>query len=243
MKEAQSKKLCYTDCWFAYFDLLGFSNLVRQIRQDVQDELDMQIRLEDVLEIYEKALGKLEKNQQQGISYSWFSDTFIIFSIGNSDLEFASIEHVSRLFFQDLVLRKIPVRGSLTIGPLYTDQEKNIFFGEALIDAYKYGEAQKWIGFILTPKVYSHFKGTELCLEDRTFYRPVDQRIFKKKKEEKEKYLETDNVYAFMFDNGAVNGKNPYLRAISDMKQNSAENFAEKYENTEEFIKKHKFLR
>ena len=73
-----------------------------------------------------------------------------------------------------LILKEIPVRGSLSIGDLYTLQRKNIFIGKALIDAYEYGEKQNWLGFILTPSVHAHLKGGSLELERRVYYRHVD---------------------------------------------------------------------
>jgi len=121
--------------------LLGFSNLV------------LNKRIEHVLPVYEGVLKiiteKAEPKKREGLSYSWFSDTFILFTNGSSDKEFALIERASRLFFQKLILKEIPVRGSLTIGELYTQQRKNIFLGAALIDAYEYGEKQDWLGFVL----------------------------------------------------------------------------------------------
>jgi len=224
MDESSSTKLRYRKRWFAYFDLLGFSNLVRQHR------------IEHLLPIYEDVLNAIEQKAEpkrgSGISYSWFSDTFIIFSQGSTEGEFAIIEQVSRLFFQKLILNNIPVRGSLTVGPLYTQQKKNIFLGEALIDAYEYGENQNWLGFILTPSVYEHLNGGSLQLEQRTHYRPVEiPDVINHKK--------PNNVYAFSFNNGQVNGINPYLQAILIMKENAGEKYSTKYENTEKFIRKY----
>ncbi len=222
------KKLQYKNRWFTYFDLLGFSNLVRQHR------------IEDVLPTYEDALRALEQktapNYVEGISYSWFSDTFIIFSSGDSDRDFSLIEHVSRLFFQELILKHIPVRGSLTIGPLYTQKRKNIFLGEALIDAYEYGEKQNWLGFVLTSSVYEHLKEGDLALEQRPFYRRVEiPGIITHPK--------PDNVFAFAFNNGQVNGRNPYIRAIQTMKGNAGQENVPKYENTEKFIQAYGYLK
>jgi len=218
--------LRYTKRWFAYFDLLGFSNLV------------LNNRIEHVLPVYESVLKdiarKAEPNKSKGLSYSWFSDTFILFTKGSSEKEFALIEQASRLFFQNLILKEIPVRGSLTIGGLYTLQKNNIFIGEALIDAYEYGEKQNWLGFVLTPSVHAHLKGGSLELERRAHYRHVDDpNIITHKK--------PDNVYAYAFNNGSVNGKNPFLKSIHAMKTQAGKDYEEKYINTEKFIKKHEF--
>ncbi len=222
MEETISKPLRYTKRWFAYFDLLGFANLVRHHE------------IETVLPIYESVLEAItiKAESQKGISYSWFSDTFILFTKGSSDEEFALLEHVARLFFQKLILSKIPVRGSLTVGPLYTQQRKNIFIGEALIDAYEYGEKQNWLGFILTPSVYEHLKESSLHMDRRAFYRQVNTLgVINHRK--------SDNVYAFAFNNGSVNGENIYLQAISEMRHKADAKYQEKYINTENFIRQH----
>lgn len=223
MEETGATKLRYTNRWFAYFDLLGFANLVRHHQ------------IEHVLPIYEDVLTaikqKAEPKSVYGISYSWFSDTFIIFSKGDSEKEFAFIEQASRLFFQKLILSGIPVRGSLTVGPLYTQQKKNIFLGEALIDAHEYGEKQNWLGFLLTPSVYHHLENSSLHLERRAHYRPVSiPGVIT--------HPNPINVYAFAFNNGQVNGVNPYLKAIESMKVKAGNEYKEKYENTEKFIQK-----
>ena len=224
MDESNTGSLRYTKRWFAYFDLLGFANLVRTHK------------IEHVLPLYAEVLAtitqKAESRRSKGISYTWFSDTFIIFTRGSSEKEFSLIEQVSRLFFQKLILSQIPVRGALTVGLLYTQQQKNIFLGEALIDAYEYGEKQDWLGFLLTPSAYQHLEGTSLHLERRAHYRVVDI-------EGVIKHPQSQNVFAFAFNNGWVNGKNPYLQAVQSMKRKAGEAFQTKYLHTEEFIKRH----
>jgi len=212
MEDFFSTEILYTNRWIAYFDLLGFTNLVR-------DKL-----LEEVLSIYEDAVNALKESiydleptqvadkdisvkkkielNRHGISYTWFSDSFIIFSRGDSDKEFERIESTSRKFFQKLILRKIPVRGALTLGPLYTQQEKNVFIGKALIDAYEYGEKQNWLGFVLTPRVHEHLLlKPHLVMITRLSYRMVhDSSIIPR------------DVLAYSFNNGSANY---FLKAIS----------------------------
>lgn len=217
-------KLRYTKRWFAYFDLLGFSNLVRNNE------------IFQVLPLYEIALNALEQKanpkRRNGISYSWFSDTFIIFTKGGSLEEFALIEQVARLFFQKLILNSLPVRGALTFGNLYTHLEKNIFLGEALMDAYEYGEKQNWLGFLITPSACAEIGRSGLPIEERPYYRHIfDPEIIL--------HPENSNVFAYAFNNGSVNGTNPFLDSIRKMKVTAPEKVKIKYENTEKFIEQH----
>ena len=224
MESSETNKLRYTTRWFAYFDLLGFTNLVRSNR------------IGYVISVYEDVLKtiaqKADPKKKSGLSYSWFSDTFILFTKGSTEKEFALIEQASRLFFQRLILRRIPVRGSLSVGPLYTQQQKNIFIGEALIDAYEYGEKQAWLGFVLTPNVHNHVKGSCIEVDRRLNYRRIDDPAIIT-------HDKPHNVFAYAFNNGTVNGKNPFLNAIKDMRESAGVKYASKYDKTEAFIRLH----
>jgi hypothetical protein len=223
MESQPRHHLRYRERWFCYLDLLGFTNIVRTGA------------VEQVIPLYQEVLDSLEHQVAQkkklGISYSWFSDTFIIFSRGDSDHEFTLVEQAGRLFFQKLVLGRIPVRGALTVGKLYSQLERNIFIGEALIDAYEYGEKQNWLGFILTPRVYARLEQSSIDLRHRIHYRPVGQPIIT--------HPRPENVYAFAFNNGPINGTNPYLEAVRAMRAEVADSYKQKYINTEEFILEH----
>ncbi|ALO44914.1 hypothetical protein [Pseudohongiella spirulinae] len=224
MKHESGEKIQYTKRWFAYFDLLGFSDLVQQKS------------ISQIMPLYNKALDQLERSpeekKQQGIYVSWFSDTFIVYSRGSKAEDFANIEHVSRLFFQHLILNKIAVRGALTFGELYSQQEKNIFVGPALIDAYRYGEGVNWLGFILTPNAINRLEEVSLPARERNFYRGVtDETLFKPGIK--------GPISAFSFNNGLVQGKNPYLKALSEMRAQADPKFQEKYDNTISFIQKY----
>tara|TARA_R110002074_G_scaffold401634_1_gene600634 strand:- start:15944 stop:16609 length:666 start_codon:yes stop_codon:yes gene_type:complete len=219
-----NRKLRYTKRWFSYFDLLGFANLVRTSE------------IHNVLPIYEKVLEAIEEKadpkRAKGINYSWFSDTFIIFTKGSTLEEFSLIEQASRLFFQKLILHEIPVRGALTFGDLYTQQEKNIFLGEALIDAYEYGENQNWLNFVIAPSAYNALNKLDFPMEERAHYRLVEQNGVIT-------HSKTENVFAFAFNNGTVNLQNPFLEALIAMKEKSPMSVHNKYNNTIDFIEKH----
>lgn len=218
------RPLRYRSRWFCYLDLLGFAALVNDKN------------IEQVIPLYKNALAEMERiaspKTKHGIIYSWFSDTFIIYSRGGKEQDFAFVEHVGRLFFQQLILHQIPIRGALTYGKLYSQSSKNIFVGPALIDAYCYGEKQDWLGFILTPNAFNRLLDTSVDLQQRAHYRPViEPGIIK--------HQPASHIYAFAFNNGKVNGRNPYLAALEAMKTRSGPRHAQKYENTISFIRKH----
>jgi len=223
VKPEAFRPLRYRRRWFCYLDLLGFTSLIHDKN------------IEQVIPLYKEALERLKRQakpkKRLGLICSWFSDTFIIYSRDDSEREFAYVEQVGRLFFQELILHHIPVRGAITHGALYSQSAENVFVGPALIDAYRYGENQKWLGFILTPSVFKRLEHTSLALNNRAHYRPLPAGIISCEP--------STPVYAFAFNNGTVNGRNPYLAALEQMQVAAPANAKEKYANTIAFASLH----
>lgn len=224
MDTEEFKPLRYRKRWFCYLDLLGFTALVNDKN------------IEQVIPLYKKALHQLEiaakSKKSLGIIYSWFSDTFIIYSRGEKEKDFSYVEQAGRLFFQSLILHQIPVRGAITHGALYSQSSKNIFVGPALIDAYNYAEKQDWLGFILTPSVSKRLERTSIPVDNRAHYRLVTEPGIIN-------HDPSAPVYAFAFNNGTLNGKNPYMSALKAMMASAPPTAKCKYERTIAFANKH----
>lgn len=209
--------------WVSYLDLLGFQGLVQGSTIDT------------VLELYQTALSSLEnplrKRLRGAVRVAWFSDTFILYTNSGSRRDFALIEHASRLFFLELVRREIPVRGALTYGPLYANKKFSVFIGQGLIDAYRYGEGQDWLGFVLTPLAVAHLDNIRLPASKRLDYREVkEQNILKSGLE--------GPVYAVCFCDPNPE-KNLYLIPLKKMMAKADAAHAKKYEKTIAFLTLH----
>lgn len=221
MFELSYRPLRYRDRWFAYLDLLGFTDLVNTKS------------IKDVLPVYSEALHRMRTacklgREQAGLINSWFSDTFIIYSGSDSLEDFEHVESAARIFFQLLIMKNIPVRGCISHGKLYSQSKRNIFVGPALIEAHTYGEALDWVGFCLAPTVEEKLKD-KLPVEQRPFYRKIaDRKVLRKAK--------VDHLYAFAFNNETVNGKNPYRAALQAMQQMAPPEAVSKYKNALEFL-------
>lgn len=221
MNDLTYRLLRYHNRWFAYLDLLGFTSLVQTNA------------IEDVLPVYSEAIKRVRAAcklgaSEVGLHNSWFSDTFIIYSRADSLQEFAYMESAARIFFQLLLIRNIPVRGCISHGKLYSQAKQNVFVGPALIEAHLYGEALNWVGFCLSPSVEEKLKDS-LPLEQRAHYRRVSDRNVLRK-------VPADYLYAFAFNNGTVNGRNPYRHALETMKASAPSEAAEKYVNSLAFL-------
>ena len=208
MDELRYRPLRYRDRWFAYLDLLGFTDLVSSKS------------IEEVIPVYSEALTRMRSacgpsTKKQGLLNSWFSDTFIIYTSSDSLEDFARLESAARIFFQLLINKNIPVRGCISHGKLYSQSKKNIFIGPALIESYTYGEALDWLGLCLAPSVEQKLK-SDLPLEQRVFYRKVSDRMILRN-------AEVEYLYAYAFNNGSVNGKNQYRSTLAKMREQAPE--------------------
>ena len=224
MDELVYRPLRYRDRWFAYLDLLGFTNLVQTNA------------IEIVLPVYSDALKQMHSACKLGKSEarllnSWFSDTFIIYSRSDSLQDFAHLESAARIFFQLLLMKNIPVRGCISHGKLYSQSRRNIFLGPALIEAHCFGEALNWIGFCLAPSVETKLKD-KLPLDQRPFYRKVWEKDILRN-------APAEYLYAFAFNNGTVNGVNPYRKALETLKAIAPPEAISKYDHSLAFLDRH----
>lgn len=125
--------------WLAYFDILGFSQLIKSTHPDI------------ILELYNEALDLFENEKKDtGLSSLHFSDTFIFYSSDDTPESYTWIQLVASKFMHSCLKKHIPMRGAITVGEFYVDSEKGIYMGKALIEAYHEAESQDWIGLILT---------------------------------------------------------------------------------------------
>lgn len=115
----------------------------------------------------------------------------------------------------------------MTFGDLYSQKEKNIFIGKALIDSYKYGEDQDWVGLILTPdaafEVEKHLSGASL-----KYYSELPKGVMRQ--------LSPDKVLAYTFDHGHTSkGNNMLVNCLKEMSATAPLPVKEKYEKSISF--------
>lgn len=213
-------------CWVAYFDLLGTKALI-----DTGN-------IQNVFSAYQKAISKLDewKTRHPAIFKAWFSDTFILYSSDDSQESFEAIELICRWFVFSLLKTKIPVRGSISIGSFYADPDNAIYLGEALVDAYQWGENQNWIGFILTPSATNRFNELDCNPLIRSNYQIYDVPL---------KVPRKALVAACVLGNWALLSgfKNPLLEPLKQMqKKVKCDQVLKKYEQTVTFLEKYQSL-
>jgi hypothetical protein len=212
--------------WVAYFDLLGTS--IRIQKGDIYP----------VFSAYRTACEELSKwrTRHRSVLSVWFSDTFVLYTKDDSGQSFAAIEMVARWFAFALIQNQIPVRGSIACGELYADPKNDVYLGNALVESYQWGEAQVWLGFILTPSAVTKLESLKLPIEERLNYRyhPV---FFKIKGRSRKK-----GAAACLLGNWIYSGdrKNPLLSELIEMRKSQKDSkIVRKYDRTIAFLQQY----
>ena len=228
-------------CWIAYFDILGFKDLLSKYN----GLLDMFVG-----DHYEKILKQMKAKVgpwQDTLTATWASDSYLFFSFNDTIESFCRIYLLSQWFFNALISKDIPVRGALTSGCLYADDKSRIYVGPGLIDAYEYLEKQNWIGLVLTPSVKQKLKGTDFSdYPDQALdFIKYDVPIKKKKNINGaiQTELASERLYAYKFSRfpGTISYAEEIIRRMYQIAKNELGEdrefmYKDKYENTLKFI-------
>jgi hypothetical protein len=214
--------------WVGYFDLLGTRQLYK-----TKNQISIFVAMSSAIEKFKDRTTVWEK-----IGYAWFSDTFIVYSWDDSAESFGVIESISRWFFYFLILADIPVRGAISCDTFYADRENSLFFGEAFIEAYEYGELQDWIGLLLCPSAEGRLEQLELSAKERLNYAYADI-PFHKPSEKQQGNLKKNLPACILGNYVSVNKQNPIIKKLIQMKERIADpDIRSKYDRTIEFLLK-----
>jgi hypothetical protein len=138
--------------WVAYFDLLAISSLIAT---------DKHV---DVFFALSEAQRRAKESQSEEVYSVWFSDTFVLYSDGDSKSDFVAVHTEAVWFMYWLTLKLVPVRGALAFGDFYADGGNQLFFGRALIESYRYGESQDWLGLVVAPSAEARLRDVGMPL-------------------------------------------------------------------------------
>ena len=159
------------------------------------------------------------------------SDTFLIIGEDDSAESFAQVEYMSRLFAGSLLGIHVPLRGAIACDRFYADLGERTFFGRALVEAYRTGESQDWIGLLLCPSAERRLDGMSTPSSLSRYWRKVVV-------PSKESSPRLDSMYACLLGSWThVNGQNPLIDALKTMRARCTdERAAMKHERTIAFL-------
>lgn len=146
--------------WVAYFDLLGMRARIHQ-----GDHFG-------VFEVYQEVIEHLAARRESHarVGFTWFSDTFVLTTVDASGPSFTELEQVARLFMYYMLKARLPLRGAIAHGPMYSDHGARILIGQAMVEAHDYGEAQDWIGLLVCPSAEAEMERLGVPVAERLDY-------------------------------------------------------------------------
>lgn len=150
-----------------FLDIMGFKDRVaRNTQESLYEELTDFNR--DITNIINSTKGvnpkrstkqsdssdiTLIKSEEENdeILLAQFSDSIVIFSNGNTKENLLAISKVAKQIMISAINRQkpIPLKGALAEGNITCDMVKQLFFGQALIDAYLLEENVQYYGIVV----------------------------------------------------------------------------------------------
>lgn len=135
-------------------DILGFSALVEQ-----KSPAKIYKVIDDALE----AFSDWEKLNKQ-FKTIYFSDTFVFYQEpkGYGDWAFLDVYAIGAMLLSALLAQGIPARGAITFGEfevrIDSRNKHQVYFGKALVEAYKAERKENWIGITIQPSAWMPYE-------------------------------------------------------------------------------------
>lgn len=148
--------------YLLFLDILGFSQLV-----ETKSAEEIYAIIDNAL----KTFGRWE--ELNGLFKTiYFSDTFIFYQDpkGYGSWAFLDVYAIGGMVLSALLAESIPARGAISFGEFEvkfdTTGRHQVYFGKALIEAYKAEQREKWIGITILPSAWHPYEAQNLGIID-----------------------------------------------------------------------------
>ena len=143
--------------YVAHFDMLGFKNAISRDVDEAWGALsDLRACMDRILniDIQDLSSGKIISDR---IKAYIFSDSILVFSIGNSPADLKSIFILTSQLFAFSLASCVPLRGGISFGEFFFNLDLHLFCGEPFVKAYQIAERAQWSGIVVDDIVAEHF--------------------------------------------------------------------------------------
>lgn len=143
--------------YLLFLDILGFSELV-----ETKGTEEIYAVIDSALE----AFGRWE--ELNGLFKTiYFSDTFLFYQEpkGYGGWAFLDVYAIGGMVLSALLAAGIPARGAISFGEFEVQLDStgrhSVYFGKALIEAYKAEQREKWIGITVLPSAWELYEAEQ----------------------------------------------------------------------------------
>lgn len=164
-----------SDRFVLYLDIMGFKERVNrtpigELKKELLDFKNRNIKIEPLREGKSSETGK-----QEFLKIAQFSDSIVVISKGASLKDLNRITKAGAILMQNSLESGFALRGAIASGNMIFDDENQIFFGKALVDAYLLEESLAYYGIVFHESAESSAKRAVNSKE--AYYPIVDQKI------------------------------------------------------------------
>lgn len=133
-----------------YKELTEFNRDITDIVNSTKNVKRSKAVKQNVIDQSVVSLLKSEEDDND-ILLSQFSDSIVLFSNNNTKSSLEIISNVAKRIMLSAIKREkpIPLKGALAEGDMTCDMDKQLFFGQALIDAYLLEENVQYYGIVV----------------------------------------------------------------------------------------------
>lgn len=137
----QGNSLITCSRFVLFLDIMGFKNRVskQEHKKVLRDLQKFQSEIQKCISYY-KAIN---------IQIAQFSDSIVLFSPNTYKASLSVLSEVASSIMRIAMRSNIPLKGALAKGKVTCDIPKQLFFGQALIDAYLLEENVKYYGILV----------------------------------------------------------------------------------------------
>lgn len=123
-----------------FLDIMGFKDRVMRTKHE---------KLKEELKQLSNSIVEVLESKNEGITCIQFSDSIILFTVNNTPDQLESLVSVSCLIMQRAIELGFAMKGAMAKGEITCDKAKNVYFGQAQIDAYLLEENVWYYGIVV----------------------------------------------------------------------------------------------
>lgn len=152
-----------TDRFVAFFDILGFKDLVARNPHDIvlaklEVLKNLIAQLENPKDLPQFKDRDVDQDQTKSVT---FSDSIIVFSKGATSFDALKLFFDAYRILHQALANGIAVKGAISFGKITVNFEKSLFFGQPIIDAYLLHEELLMLTVILDNSVEEKIKALD----------------------------------------------------------------------------------
>ena len=161
-----------------YLDIMGFKERVSRTNIETLKEQLLAFKTQNIKlsPLLRTGIGDAQKELMK---MAQFSDSTVVVSAGKSKHDLNRITRAAVILMQTALRTGFALRGVIACGNMVFDEENQLFFGKALVDAYNLEEQLSFYGVVFHESVERIVKQA-LQAPNRTYFPIKDEAVYTK---------------------------------------------------------------